>query len=258
MCYLLSGSGAPPREDAVTVMSDVALRSALESGGIVIEPAPEDIKPASIDFRLGPEAFLATDDEIINLEAKLLLVIPPGGMVIVSVLEQIVMGARYAGHIGLRSVHARKGLALLAGPQIDPGFKGRLHVAFVNLSPVEITIAHREPVITIVFHDLGGDVERPYGSDKGDEYHEQDKITGAEIDVIRQRRGYAMSEVIRDMASISRNVGELKTAVDGYIQTTDRLMRRADTYLRIFVGTLVALALAAIGTGIGVIITLAS
>ena len=242
----------------MTVIGDAALRTAIASGGIQIDPAPDSIKAASIDFRLGPEAFLGSGDEIIRLEAQRLLAIPPGEMAIVSVLERVEISASIAGHIGLRSTYARRGLALLAGPQIDPGFRGRLHVVLVNLSPVEITISHGEPLITIVFHDLGEDVERPYGSDTADEYHDQDVITGAEIDDIRQHRGYAMSEVIRDMASISRNVAELKAAVDGYIHTSDRLMRRTDTYMRVFIGSIVALILGAIGTGIGVIIAVAN
>lgn len=72
-----------------------------------------------------------------------------------TVREMMRVGARFAAQIGLRSGLARKGLALLAGPQVDPGFRGRLHVALVNLSPVEISIAYGEPLITMMFHDLG-------------------------------------------------------------------------------------------------------
>jgi len=151
------------------------------------------------------------------------------------------LGPRYAGHIGLRSFYTRKGLALLAGPQIDPGFSGRLHVALVNLSPVEISVAYRDPLVTVVFHDLGIDVTRPYGSGPHDEYAEQDEITGSEIDDIRQHRGDAMSEMIREMASLSTNVGELRSSVDGYIKSADRFMSRADVYMGVFAAGIVAL-----------------
>jgi hypothetical protein len=117
----------------------------------------------------------------------------------------------------------------------------------VNLSPVEISIAHMEPLITLVFHDLGKPVEKPYGAGKGDEYAEQDQITGGEIDDIRQHRGYAMSEVIREMASLSANVGELRTSVDGYIQNSDRVLGRTDRYMQVFLGTVVTLAVALVG-----------
>ncbi|HEX2040905.1 MAG TPA: hypothetical protein VHF47_14370 [Acidimicrobiales bacterium] len=220
----------------MTVMGDAALRQALESGGIELDPTPDDVKAASIDLGLGPEAFLGTSTEIIRLLERRLLTIPPGEMALVTTLEKVRLAPRYAGQIGLRSHFARKGLALLAGPQIDPGFRGRLHVALVNLSPTEISIAYREPLVSIVFHDLGTDVERPYGHGAGDEYHEQDEITGSEIDDIRQHRGYAMSEVIREMATLSANVGELSTAVEGYI-------KRSNAMMTVFVSAVVALVL---------------
>lgn len=231
----------------MTLMGDTALNEAIESGLIEIEPAPEEVKAASIDFRLGPEAFLGTSPGIAQLEETRLLTIPPGELALVSTFEKIRVSPQIAGHLGLRSEFARKGLALLSGPQIDPGFPGRLHVALVNLSPVEISIAHREHFLTVVFHDLGADVERPYGSHPGDDYAEQDEITGAEIDDIRQHRGYAMSEVIREMATLATNVSDLRDSVDKYVKNADRVMGRGDLYLRIFVSTNVALVLTVIG-----------
>jgi dCTP deaminase len=228
----------------MTLMGDAALGKALASRGIVIDPAPDMIKSASIDLRLGPEAFLGTGSEILPMEQQRLLTIPPGELAIVSTLERLTVGARYAGQIGLRSAFARKGLALLAGPQIDPGFRGRLHVALVNLSPVEIAISYREPLVTVVFHDLGSDVTHPYGESPGDEYHQQDAITGAEINDIRQHRGYAMSEVIREMANLSANVGQLRSSVDGYIRTSASQAKRTEAYLGIFVAAVVALVVA--------------
>ena len=248
---LFANGGQPLGGSTVTVMRDAAVRQALDDGGIEIDPRPEHLKAASVDFRLGPEAFLGSGDSVIQLQESRLLAIPPGEMALVTVHEKVSLGDRYAGHIGLRSAFARRGLALLAGPQIDPGFKGRLHLVLVNPSPVEITIAYEEPLITIVFHDLGASVDQPYGSRAGDEFHEQDEIRGEEIDDIRQHRGYAMSEVIRDMQSISQNVASLRDSVDGYI-------RRTDVYLRIFVGAIVALTLGAIATGIGVIVAIAA
>jgi dCTP deaminase len=228
-------------------MTDKAIQAAVGSGAIQIDPPPADIKAASVDFRLGPEAFLGTGSEIIDLEERRLLSIAPGELVLVTTYEKVRVGPRFAGQIGLRSFYARKGLALLAGPQIDPGFRGRLHLALVNLSPVELSIAYKEPLITVGFHDLGEEVDRPYGQGSGDEFNEQDKITGSEIDDIRQHRGYAMSEVIREMATLSANVGELRSSVDGYIKTADVVMKRTDIYMRVFVGTTVTLVLTIVG-----------
>ena len=225
----------------MTLMGDAQLRAALDRGDINLDPKPTEIRSASIDLRMGPEAFLGTSVEVIDMEKQRLLIIPPGELALVSILEKMQVGNRFAAQIGLRSSLARRGLALLAGPQVDPGFCGRLHVAFVNLSPVEISIAYREPLITVIFHDLGQDVEQPYGMAQGDDYQGQDQITGLEIDDIRQHRGYAMSEVIREMSTLSANVGELRASVDGYIKQSAAIMRRSEFYLGMFAATIVAL-----------------
>jgi dCTP deaminase len=234
----------------MSLMGDAALREAVTKGGIALEPAPQQdsMKAASIDLRLGPEAFLGTSDAILSMDEKRLLTIPPGELALVTTLEKLRIGNRYAAQIGLRSAFARKGLALLAGPQIDPGFRGRLHVALVNLSPTDIAIAYREPLVTAVFHDLGSDVEQGYGTRTGDEYQEQDQITGQEIEDIRQHRGYALSEIIREMASLSTNVAQLRSTVEGYVRTATAVMRRGDAYLALFVAAIVALVAWAIAT----------
>jgi deoxycytidine triphosphate deaminase len=108
----------------MSLMGDAALRGALDSGGIGIDPRPSDLKAASVDLRLGPEAFLGTSDAIIDLAERRLLVIPPGELALVTTAEKLNVGAQYAAQIGLRSFYARKGLALLSGPQVDPGFRG--------------------------------------------------------------------------------------------------------------------------------------
>lgn len=44
----------------MTLMTDADVRSAIERGDIDFDPRPDDVKAASVDIRLGPEAFLGT------------------------------------------------------------------------------------------------------------------------------------------------------------------------------------------------------
>jgi Flp pilus assembly protein TadB len=78
-------------------------------------------------------------------------------------------------------------------------------------------------------------VERPYEG----EYQGQESITPREIADIRQRRGYALSEVIKNMQSIARDVSDLKNSVKA-------LATRTEVYMGIFVAAIVALVIAAI------------
>lgn len=214
------------------ILSDVDLKDAIKNGEIQIIPFPITIEPASIDLSVGDEAFAASGDEIIKLSQGKLLIIPPGEMVLIVTREEIKLSTRIVGHIGLRSYFTRKGLVLLAGPQIDPGFEGTLHIVLCNLSPTEIALSYSEPFCTIELHRLSIDAQQSY---KGS-YQKQKGITSREIDDIRQRRGYALSEVIKDMQSIARDVSSLKESVD-------RLTNRTDKYMLMFISTLSALVI---------------
>ena len=214
------------------ILSDIDLEKAIKSGEVQIIPAPTYIEPATIDLSVGEEAFAASNDEITKLSQGQLLIIPPGEMVLIITREEVKLGQQIAGHIGLRSFFTRKGLVLLAGPQIDPGFEGTLHVVLCNLSPTEIALSYGEPFCTIELHRLEHAAEKPYGGAS----QKQKGITPREINDIRQRRGYALSEVIKDMQSIAKDVSALKSSVE-------KLTNRTDKYMAIFVGSLAALVI---------------
>ncbi|MHB1987181.1 MAG: hypothetical protein ACYCSF_04225 [Acidimicrobiales bacterium] len=74
-----------------------------------------------------------------------------------------------------------------------------------------------------------------------DEYQEQDAITRSEIDDIWLRRGCAMSEAMGEMATLSTNVGELRSSVDGCIRQSDRVLKRTDAYLATCAGAILGL-----------------
>ena len=216
------------------LLTNSKLAEALNNGDLKIDPRPKELKAASIDLTLGEEAFLASEDNIRELSPGKLLVLPAGEMAIVITREKVDLKPHIVGHIGLRSHFARKGLVLLAGPQIDPGFRGKLHLTLCNLSPVEIALSYGQEFCTVEFHKLEAQAEQPYGARTSDLYQEQGPITPDEIEDIKERRGYALSEVISGMQSIARDVSDLRNSVNRYV-------RRSDIYLGIFLASIVAL-----------------
>jgi dCTP deaminase len=214
------------------ILSDTKLQEALKSGEIQINPSPTRIEPASIDLSIGAEAFLASADEVTQLSQGKLLILSAGEMALIITREELKLSPKIVGHMGLRSFFTRKGLVLLAGPQIDPGFEGNLHVVLCNLSPTEISISFGEPFCTVEFHQLLADAAKPYNGS----YQKQKGITPQEIQDIRQRRGYSLSEVIKNMQSMAKDIDSLKS-------TVEKFTGRTDLYMKIFVTTLAALAI---------------
>jgi deoxycytidine triphosphate deaminase len=82
--------------------------------------------------------------------------------------ERVRCGPQVAGQLGLASYHARHGLTLLSGPQVDPGFDGHLIVRVTNLAPRRITLGYEGPFLATPFFESSAPVARPYsGSRQG-------------------------------------------------------------------------------------------
>ncbi len=145
--------------------------------------------------------------------------------------------------MGLRSEFTRRGLVLLAGPQIDPGFDAYLHIAVCNLSPTELSLSYEEPFLTVEFHELPEPVEHPYSGT----YQNQENITPKEIRDIKERRGYALSEVIKNMQRIASDISGLKDAVTKFSDAESKLSQQVDKQMGIFVKTIIALAISIVG-----------
>ena len=77
--------------------------------------------------------------------------------------------------------------------------------------------------------------EKPYTGN----YRSQKRITPKKINNIRQRRGYALTEVIKNMQTIAQDIGTLKGAMI-------KLTSRTDKYMMIFVSSFAALVIAII------------
>ena len=185
------------------LMSDKDIQEARSSGELRIRNfSQKSLQPASYDMRVGGEAFSSHEKTPIDIKSTGSLAIKPGDFILVRTYESVKLSPKIAGRIGLRSFHARKGLALLAGPQIDPGFEGVLVVGLHNLDANELKLSYREPFCTIEFYRLPEPVKRPY---KG-EYQNQKGI--------REKDSNAIKERIPAWAPIEDRLKKLEQTVD--------------------------------------------
>ena len=194
----------------MTMMNADSIRSAIAERILVIRDFSEDcLEPASYNFRLGNEAITSTQREKVDPSQKGLLTIPAGDFALVKTMELVDLSPRVAGHIGLRSHYAKRGLDMLAGPQIDPGFKGYLVVGLTNLSPRDITMAYGEQFCTVEFYQFPQDVSAPYQG----EYQGQAGISGKDLEALVDAQGMTFGEVIRSLATLNATVSDLSRQV---------------------------------------------
>ena len=163
------------------VLSDRALREAIASGRLEINPLDETaIQPSSIDLRLGsvfrvfvnqtethidPKLSQPDLTEEVEVAAGSSFVLHPGEFVLAGTVETIQMPDDLVGRIEGKSSLGRLGLMVhsTAG-YVDPGFRGSLTLELSNHANLPILLWPGMRVSQLSVMQLTSPAERPYGS----------------------------------------------------------------------------------------------
>ena len=118
---------------------------------------PGNLRPASYDLVLGPECWYAEHLKQSGEAKRILsdgekLVLHPNSITFVSTRETLNMPFYLAARFNLKLRLLHEGLLLGAGPQIDPGFVGRLSCPLHNISSEKISLTCGEAFAVIEFH----------------------------------------------------------------------------------------------------------
>lgn len=188
------------------ILSDRQIKEAYANGTIVIDPFEEKfVQPASYDLRVGNQGITTSDKKVVDLQINKYIVIKPADFAVIMSLEKLKLDNRHIGRIGLRSKWARDGLIATMGPQVDPGFEGRLVIGLTNLSPKAMPISYKERLITIEFHQLEEPAENVYSGP----YAGKEELGQEDLNRIIDTNGMVISEVLEDIRSLTRNVSHL-------------------------------------------------
>jgi len=188
------------------ILSDVDIRQFIADRDIVISNFSGELEPASYDLRVGKEA--VAQDGVVNIEEKKYAKIPRGATVVIYPYEQIKLSTKVAARYGLRSRFARKGLILLSGPQIDPGFEGTLSVTIFNAGTSEVVLGYQEKFVTIEFFLLKTPASRPYSGP----YQGQTSISSEEAALLtKEYKNF--SEIEDAIAKFQGDIDNIKNFV---------------------------------------------
>jgi len=206
------------------LMTDSEISAAIEKKEIEIRPFDvEKLQGASYDLAIGGESLVSKSDEKILLAPKssISLHLDAGDFALVLTKEYVKMPLDIAGVIGMRSALARKGLILLAGMQIDPGFEGHLRFGLYNASPRRITLDYDDDLCMIEFHRLSGPVEHPPPRIpeliKG-------KIPEADRSFLRSLETTSLSELRENMRGLIQSVDTLTNNVKNLTNVVYRFL----------------------------------
>ncbi len=119
---------------------DFEIEEAVSKGDLGIENYdPDCVQPATYDLRIGPLIYSGSEerpDKPIDLSKNGgAYRIPPYGQVLLMTYETLKLPNKIFGRFGLTSSFTRKNLHASMGPQVDPGYQGKLFVTLLNLTP---------------------------------------------------------------------------------------------------------------------------
>jgi len=182
----------------------------MERGLLEIEEFDADhLKGASYDFRVGPKAAVTTASRPIDL-SKQPLVLEPNAAALVLVEETVRLSDRIAGRLGSHSNLFRHGIFASIGPQIDPGYSGRMRVSLTNPTEHPFLIKYRSAFVTAEFVLLTEAPKKKYGGTPGEA-----DLTEEEINRILSRGGPSLKDLHRDILELLRTMKDTATlAVD--------------------------------------------
>lgn len=126
--------------------------------------------------------------------------------------EHVKLNSRIAGHIGIKSYYTRKGVVMLAGLQIDPGWDGVLVLGLYNAAPRSLTLEYQATFCTVEFYRLAVEVKRPFQPGRE---QKEGQIPRADKDYLRTLEAQSLSELGRSLKTLTEDVVKLSEAVKG-------------------------------------------
>ena len=144
------------------ILVDFELRRLIGDGTISVTDFDDrNIRPASLDLTIGEFAIDMWGNSF-EVSKDTPYILEPGHAVNLATVETIRLTQHYVGRVGGLTEHARLGLVLSHGFQIDPGFHGVLEFCLFNAGVRNFEVTPGIPVISLEIAQLAFTPENPF------------------------------------------------------------------------------------------------
>lgn len=163
------------------LMSDIEILESITKGDLGIDGFEKGrLSGTSYDVAVGDEGVCGSEKRKHKFRDEGPIAIPPGDLALILSLERFRLPLSIAGHSGLATDFARKGLIGLSGLQLDPGFEGKMIMGVFNSSPNNVAISYGDPLMRVEFYRLRRSATKSYtGRHQG-----QTEISAEDINLI--------------------------------------------------------------------------
>jgi len=208
------------------ILVDHQIRQLVKSKELKISNFSEKcLEPASYDLRIDNIIYSPSSpnpERPINLkETGGMFRIPAYGSAVLQTMESLEMPATIIGRFGLKSGFARKGLLASTGPQVDPGFKGKLFVTLWNFTPASHILEYEDTFLSIEFHRLRETPDKTYNGP----YQGRTDINKEILDDMVRLEGVNLAQMQSQFTDFTRHFTEwsdLAKRIDHFLVSMDR------------------------------------
>lgn len=213
------------------IMVDRQIRFAKDNAFLTIDPfSEESLSSATYDLGIGDTAIVSTRNAPLDLSRERRLLLEPFSTALVFTDEILKLSNWISGRIGPRSNLLQHGIFVSAGPQIDPGFSGRLFVTLINITEQPFAINYRSRFLSIEFHVLSERPEKPYHG----EHQNKTEFTENQINAILGRgSGTSLKDIHTAMLKMRDPIDQVadfsRTLPDTLGRFANRLLEKLGT-----------------------------
>ena len=135
----------PDQQAAAGILLSDRIRCNVECADLIMPFIETNLGPASYDLTLGSECAYCNHTKDTGRAERILspneeLVIPPNSIVFVSTAEFPNLPFYLVARFNLKLRYLHEGLLVGTGPQIDPGFSGKLSCPLHNISSEKVCL----------------------------------------------------------------------------------------------------------------------
>ena len=229
----------------MAILGRKEIKDKITGGNLKVEPFSEDsIEPASYDCRLGSVVSAGRGRH--EWQDSDEFVLKSDSWAAIASEELFELPKDICASYGIRSSLARRGVIAFGGPQIDPGYQGRIFVSLYNPTLEPIVLKRRQEVLSVIFYEVSSADDRGYAGP----YQGQRDFPSQDVEFMMRMRSRNLADVIDNVETLDQSVKtlaeNLKTLTSD-VHEIRRLVDDAKPWLKVIGWILGVAGVAAVG-----------
>ena len=215
------------------------------NGDMKIKPFDEvRVEPASYDCRLGN--VLSAGVGRVKWKDGDEFILESNSWASIASEEQFELPNNLCASYGIRSGLARRGVIAFGGPQIDPGYIGRIFVSLYNPTLEPIVLNYHQVIMSVIFYEVSSADDLGYSGP----YQGQKDFPSQDVESMMRMRSRNLADVIDNVETLDHSVNNLaenlKTLTSD-VHEIRRIVDDAKPWLKVIGWILSAAGVAAVG-----------